>query len=268
MAAAAVPLLLAPHWEAANATASALRWAFAGYALVTALGVWMRASLASGVQQARWLGWDRIPPALGSVAREASLLIGGVPIVLLTTIVASRRLAGLSVGVPGADGVFGQMGTTISYAVPLLVLVAVLVGHAIREKNTVYTLAGSVLLQYVACLAYALQASPTSPGFLAGLLQWNAVALGGYAWVWLGLQRWMQPEHAGEAASGEAFRAGDWAFAVQVAATNVVMIALAVWAAVSVFLSPGKLPAHCEPLGGVLSYVAWVLALAPVGRRR
>ena len=261
VAVAAVPLLLAPHWEAANATASALRWAFAGYALVTATGC-LDASVAGIRRPAGSLA--RLGPhssALGSVAREAALLIGGVPIVLLTTIVASRRLAGLTVGVPDADGVFGQMGTTISYAVPLLVLVAVLVGHAIREKNTVYTLAGSVLLQYVACLAYALQASPTSPGFLAGLLQWNAVALGGYAWVWLGLQRWMQPVHPGDAASGEAFRAGDWAFAVQVAATHVVMIALAVWAAVSVFLSPGKLPAHCEPLGGVLSYVAWVLAL-------
>jgi hypothetical protein len=261
VAAGAVPLLIAPHWQSAQATASALRWAFAGYVLVTALGVWRRASLAAGVQQARWLGWDRIPVPLGSVAREAALLIGGVPIVLLTTIVAARRLGGLSVGAVGADSVFGWMGTTMSYAVPLLVLVAILVGHAIRERNTVYTLAGSVLLQYVACLAYALQASPTSPGFLAGLLQWNAVALGGYAWIWLGLQRWMQPVPAGEAASGEVFRTGDWAFAVQLAAAHLVLIALAVWAAVSVFLNPGQLPDHCEPLGGVLSYVAWVLAL-------
>ena len=71
----------------------------------------------------------------------------------------------------------------------------------------------------------------------------------------------MQPKHPGDGTPGDALRAGDWAFAVQVAATHVVMIAMAVWAAVSVFLSPGKLPAHCEPLGGVLSYVAWVLTL-------
>ena len=157
-----VPLLIAPHWEAGSATASALRWSLAAYVLVTAIGVWMRASIASGVHSLPWLGWDRIPDRLGSVAREAAMLIGGVPIVLLTTIVASRRMAGSHVGFPDAQTVFGQMGTTMSYAVPLLVLVAVLVGHAIREKRTAYMLAGSALLQFVTCLAFALTLLPHS----------------------------------------------------------------------------------------------------------
>lgn len=260
VALAAIPLLLAPHWQDVQATASALRWAFAGYAVATALGVWLRAPLTARVQRMNWLGWERIPGLLGSVTREAGLLLGGVPIVVLTTVVASRRMAGLSVGKVAGDSLFGYLGMTLSYAVPLLVLVAVLVGHAIREKRQIYALAGSVLLQFVAFLAYALQAAPTTPGFLAGLLQWIAVALGGYALAWRGLQRWMTAESAcAAAATGAASTA--WPFAVQLAAVHVVLIAMATWAAVSVFLSPGQLPAACGPLGEPLSYLAWALAL-------
>jgi len=265
VALAAIPLLVAPHWQAAGATASALRWAFAGYAAVTALAVWLRAPLATAVQRVGWLRWQRIPEPLGSVAREAALLIGGVPIVLLTTVVATRRLAGLSMGRVAADSLFGHLGTTISYAVPLLVLVAVLVGHAIRERQQVYTLAGSILLQYVTFLAYALQAAQAGPGFLAGLLQWIAVALGGYALAWQGLQRWMTPAAAAAGAAGEP-GGTPWPLAVQMAAVHVALIAMSVWAALSVFLSPGQVAASCLPLGGALSYVAWGLALVASGR--
>ena len=175
---------------------------------------------------------------------------------------------------PDAQTVFGQMGTTLSYAVPLLVLVAVLVGHAIRERRTAYMLAGSVLLQFVTCLAFALQASAQSPSFLIELLQWNAVSLGGYALVWLGLQRWMHAAPLDATAIGDApagtglvarlpLRASlaDLPLTVQMAATISVLTVLAVWAAVNVFLTPSRLPANCTPLGGVLSYVGWLFAL-------
>lgn len=270
---AAVPLLIAPHWEAGSATASALRWSLAAYVLVTGICVWMRASVASGVRSLPWLGWGRIPDHLGGVAREAALLIGGVPIVLVTTIVASRRMSGLPVGFPDAQTVFGLLGTTLSYAVPLLVLVAVLVGHAIREKRTAYMLAGSVLLQFVTCLAFALKTPAQSPSFWSELLQWNVAALGGFAILWLGLERWMQAAARitpapGETAAGTQrvvavpLRASlaDLPLTVQMGATILVLAVLAVWAAVNVFLNPGRLPAHCAPLGDVLSYVGWLLA--------
>lgn len=271
---AVAPLLIAPYWQAGSAAASALRWSLAAYVLLTGICVWMRAAIESRVLSMGWLGWERIPDRLGSVAREASMLIGGLPIVLLTTIVAGRRMGGLSVGFPDAQTVFGQMGTTLSYAVPLLVLVTVLVGHAMREKRTAYMLAGSALLQFVTCLAFALHAPAQSPSFLVGLLQWNAVSLGAYALIWLGLQRWMQAAPSQAAAIGNA-PAGSGALTglplrappadlprrVQLAATISVLTVLAVWAAANVFLTPTQLPAHCTPLGDVLTYVAWLFAL-------
>ncbi len=271
---AVIPLLIAPHWAAGSATASALRWSLAAYVLLTGVCVWLRFRLESGVRSLPWLGWERIPKRLGSVVREASMVIGGVPIVLLTTIVACRRISGAPVGFPDAQTVFGQMGPLVSYAVPLLVLVAVLVGHAICEKRTVYMLAGSVLLQFVTCLAFALKTPVASPGFWVELLQWNVVALGGFALVWLRLQRWLYPVRLGATATGDApagsgplarlplrSSVGDLPLTVQIAATMVVLIMLAVWAAVKVFLTPGQLPVPCRPLGDVPSYVAWLFAL-------
>jgi hypothetical protein len=260
LATAVIPLLLSAPWATAGAGASALRWSFAGYTLATAVGVWMRTPLWSSVGPLRWLGWDRVPPQLSNVARQASLLIGGLPVALLTTLVAGRRLSGLPVGLPSADSVFGQMGPTVSFAVPLLVLVAVLVGHAIRERKAAYMLAGSVLLQYVACLACALRIPTASPGFLAELLQWNGVALGGYAVAWLALQRWIRPVAGDATVSSQALCDAPWPLTAQLAATNAVLIILAAWAAFGVFLVPDKLPADALPLGGALSYVAWGLA--------
>jgi len=262
LAVAIIPLLLASYWEPVGAAASALRWSFAGYALVTAACVWMRTPIASIARRIRWLRWDSLPLRLSSFAREASLLIGGIPVVLVTIIVAARRLSGLPVGAPAADSVFGQMGPIVSFAVPLLVLVAVLVGHAMRERNATYMLAGSVLLQFVASLACVLRVSPASPEFLAQLLQWNGVALSGYAVVWLTLQCWLLPARAGAAAWGESFTSShdvSWPLKLQLAATSAILIVLAVWAAVGVFLRPDKLSADVLPLGGVLSYVAWGL---------
>ena len=53
-------------------------------------------------------------------------------------------------------------------------------------------MAGSVLLQYVVSLAYLLHQSPDQDEFWAGLLQWNATALVGYALVWLALDHRIQ----------------------------------------------------------------------------
>lgn len=250
LAAVAVPLLVSAPFEASGATVSAMRWSFAFYTVITAATVWLRAPIGQGFRQLPWLGWDEFPSRTGSVARETALLVGGLPVVLLTTIVACRRAAGLSLGRPDAESLFGGLDTTFSYAGPLVILVVVLVGHALRERSATYALAGSILLQYVISLAYVLHVSPDSHEFWAGLLQWNATALAGYSLVWLALDyRIHRPE------------AQRTPLVIQLSAAGVAITALTIWCVLSVLLTPDSVTDYEQPLGEVLSYVAWGLAL-------
>jgi len=251
LAAAAVPLLVSAPFEASGATASAMRWSFAIYALITAATVWLRAPISQGVRRLSWLGWGEFPSLTDNVARGTALLVGGLPVVLLTTFVACRRAAGLPLGRPDVESLFGSMDTTVSYAGPLLMLVAVFVGHALRERSAAYALAGSGLLQYVVSLAYLLGTSPNSPEFWAGFLQWNATALAGYALVWLALDYRIQAPGAQRTP-----------LVIQMSAASVAIAVLAVWCAWTVFATPGSLTGYEQPLGELLSYVAWGLALA------
>jgi hypothetical protein len=265
LATAIMPLLAAAHWEAVGASASALRWALAGYTLAAAVAVWLRTPLWQLVRRSPRLGGNPVPSQLTSTVRDVSLGIGGLPIVVLTTIVAARRMAGFTVGQPAAESLLAQLGPTVSYAVPLLVLVAVLVGHAIRDRQPRYLLAGSVLLQYVVCLAYALRISAASPGSLAELLQWNGIALAGYTLIWLALRRWSRWDTGNEARSGDVFCSARWSLEIQLAATVAVLTILAVWAAVGIFLTPGGLSPEVRSLGSISSYVVWVLTAVTAG---
>ncbi|MBL7038828.1 MAG: hypothetical protein ISR77_09380 [Pirellulaceae bacterium] len=251
LAAAAVPLLVSAPFEASGATATAMRWSFAIYALITAATVWLRGPISQSVRRLSWLGWNEFPSLTDNVARGTALLVGGLPVVVLTTIVACRRAAGLSLGRLDPESLFGSMDATVSYAGPLLMLVAVFVGHALRERSAAYALAGSGLLQYVVSLAYLLSPSSESPElFWAGFLQWNATALAGYALVWLALDFRIQRPGAQR-----------MPLEIQMWAAAGAIAVLTVWCACSVFATPSGATGYEEPLGGVLSYVAWGLAL-------
>jgi len=95
-----------------------------------------------------------------------------------------------------------------------------------------------------------MQLSPDQDEFWAGLLQWNATALAGYALVWLALDHRIQRPGAQRTP-----------LIVQMSAAAVAITALTVWCALCVFFTPGSVTDYEQPLGEVLSYVAWGLAL-------
>ncbi len=237
----------------ASTTASAWRWWSAGFAVLTAVAIWLRGPIHAGLSRIRWLAPWEFPAATTAIVRETALTLGAAPILLITTLIAIRSAYALPVGIVPETSFFGQMSTTVSYAVPLVALVVVLLGHALRERQPRFAVAGSVVLQYVVSLAFLLQVSPHQAGFAAGLLQWNAVALAGYSLIWLALDRRMNPERAPER---------DLLLGGQVGVTVAVLGILGVWAALSVFLTPGTFAAADEPLGQPLSYVAWLATCA------
>jgi hypothetical protein len=261
LSAATVPaLLVSARWEGLCATASALRWTFAAVAFVTAAVFWLRAPLA------RWLGkirWLELPS--GGATRtlcDAATLVYGLPVVLLTSVVVWRSVANLPLGTPDKAALFGRMSLTLSFAVPLLTLVAVLLGHALREKRSGYALGGSTLFQYAICLAYMLRVEGSAPGFVAGILQWNAAGLAGYALLWLGLKPWMEESALQtEISSRPASQSSDPPLATQLAAAWSLLAIMAIWATLSVFLTPAEFSTRTAPLGEATSYLAWGLCL-------
>ncbi|MCL4204336.1 MAG: hypothetical protein KJ000_17775 [Pirellulaceae bacterium] len=247
---AAGALLLATFGPV-ESTASAWRWWSAGYVLVTSAAIWFRGPIYAATRRLRWLAPGEIPAATTVAVRETALLLGAGPIIGVTTAIAIRSSADLAVGAVPADSFFGRLGMTVSYAAPLVVLVAVLLGHALRERRPLFAVAGSLVLQYVVSLGFLLQVSPDKAGFAAGLLQWNLAALAGYSLVWLALRRRIRPEGA----SGRDVMLGG-----QVQVTLGVLTVLGGWAALSVAVTPGELGLHGQPLGQPLSYAAWLAA--------
>ncbi|TVS18705.1 MAG: hypothetical protein EA424_10345 [Planctomycetaceae bacterium] len=248
---AAAGTLLLTAGAPVEAMASAWRWWSAGYVLVTALILWCRSPIHERLSRFEWLGPWEFPATAASVARGAALVLGAGPILAITTAVAIRSAASMSVGdVPG-DSFFARIGMTASYAIPLVVLVAVLLGHALRERYSPFALAGSVILQYAVSLAFLLQASPEEPGFLIGLLQWNLAGLGGYSLAWLALRPWIVA----------AERPGDdgW-LDVQVHVTVGLLGVLGIGAAISVVVEPGQLDPWAQPLARPLMFVGWFAA--------
>jgi hypothetical protein len=249
----AAGMLLLAAWGPIEVTGSAWRWWSAGYALVTAAAVWFRGPIHASLARVRWLAPWEFPQETAAAVRETALFLSAGPILAVTTAVAIRTSAGWSVGELPADSFFYRVGMTVSYAVPLVVLVAVLLGHALRERRPVFAVAGSVILQYVVSLAFLLKMSPGEPGFVAGLLQWNLAALGGYSLAWLALRRRISPDGQGQA---------DLPLGIQTAATTALLGVLGVWAALSVAFSPGQLAPGARPLGEWLTFVGWLAACA------
>jgi hypothetical protein len=288
---AVIPWLVAWLWTEQVAAASALRWSTAFYTAATSAVIWLRRR--RGVEllfrNGRGTACDETQVV---TLRETGLWLGVLPVLLLTTIIVVRAVQGLPLGKLDPATPFAAMGKTVSFGVPLMIVVAVLLGHAVREGIPGYALLSSIVFQYALTLAYALHGKVNQPGFGAEVLQWNATGLGAFSLLWLGLQRWLLPSRGTDlqpagsrgavatrerlagsglsestpfahvVATGVSLRPGQLPLLVQTTATFLASGALAAWSAVAVFLTPGGLSPYEQPLGGVLSYVALGLAAA------
>ena len=117
---------------------------------------------------------------------------------ILTIIAVYQNANGIAPRGPAADSIFTAMGLTVSYAAPLMALVAILLGYALRERQAGFALGGAAVSQLAVNLAYVLHVTSGQPADLRSIewLQWNSVAAGAYALVWLGLSRWIMPRDA------------------------------------------------------------------------
>ncbi len=187
-------LLLAHAWSELQATASALRWGLALWFLAGSALLWSREKLRpwyvrhggdwlkmeQGIGDFRWLLF------LGTVA----------PVLILTGWVAVLGFAGHSPAGPAADSWFAQIGWVASMVVPLGMIVAGLVGHALREDKAGYIFWAGLVLTVTVAGGYALGVV-LAPGMLSPpesvfAVQLGILTLAGWELVWLWSGRWRQ----------------------------------------------------------------------------
>ncbi|MEO8493735.1 MAG: hypothetical protein ABI614_01590 [Planctomycetota bacterium] len=256
--AATAALLLGGRLQETVAVASGLRWSFALLGVVLTIAVCFGAQIAAALRQLAWLEWDELPRTLSQDARSWTLGFTAIPILGLTTASLVQAAAGNSPHGPSADSYFTKMGSELSFGVPLALLVAVLIAHAVREKQSSLMLAGSGVFQYLVNLAYFLPVLKDPAvrfdwPVVIGCLQWNSLGLAAFALAWLGARRWVEPRDRAD--SHDAF---DRCLVVQVIAAIVAVTATTGLATAVVIESPGDLTRYAE-LGGWLSYLVCLL---------
>lgn len=189
LAASACPLL-AMRWETAMLTASVWRWCAVGLLAAGALFTWTSgaANFARQVEPATAIGGG----SDGEVpyrARLLLLMLTAAPVICLTLM----RLAFLLTRAPQSadnDGIIALTSSTISYAVPLIIIGAVLAGFAVRDRAVGFFYAASSMLNLAASFwwmneRWHLAATP-APRAQFVLVNVIACAVAGFVWLlWL-----------------------------------------------------------------------------------
>jgi hypothetical protein len=188
----AVCPLVAGHF--ADASASALRWSAAGYALLLSLPIWFRGNVFRLAQRAAWPQMESRCTRLAEPATWLLLVLGVFPVLLLTTIPALAAIVGNPLIGPGPGSFFARIGNFSAFMVPLGLVFATLVGHAVRERSSIYAFAAGLVLNLATSLGFALSVVTVGGSFgtteCFRLMQFNALAAGSFALAWLAVVSW------------------------------------------------------------------------------
>jgi hypothetical protein len=260
----AIPWLAATAFESAHSVASAARWATALFGAAGAAVFIGREPLFAFFERLPGLNWGKLRQKAYVFACAQPLVFGGLPVLILTLLAVGQRLNGVELGGPAAGSLFAQLGPTVSYAGPLLVLVAMLLAYCVRERQTWYALGGSLVFQLAANLAFLLYASGmphlTGQQRAAEWLHWNSLAAGAFGLLWLGIASWLRPR--AEQAAQHSFRLPpSMLLHLQLAVAATLLAGIVAWAIVEVVELPTIPLPLAATLGGALSYIALALVV-------
>ncbi|HEY5313627.1 MAG TPA: hypothetical protein VIK18_13960, partial [Pirellulales bacterium] len=182
-----------------DSSASALRWCAAGYALLLSLPIWFRGRV---LRLAQYAAWPQMESRCGRLAEPATwllLVLGVLPVLVLTLRPALAAIVGNPLIGPGPGSFFARIGSFTAFMVPLALVFLTLVGHAVRERSSVYAFTAGLVLNLAASLGFALSVVTAGGSFGAAeyfrLMQLNALAAGGFALAWLAAVAWWTRRH-------------------------------------------------------------------------
>ncbi len=188
--------LLAGRFESQIATASAWRWLAVVFLIIASLPLLYREKTFAWLKS---IGWPEVDTSEARLARWVRTLLLAVtlgPLIILTSYPALRAIYYMPVHGPAA-GIFHIFDERVLYGVPLVIVALVLIGYAIRERLPGYAFAGGLLFNVTVTMTYLLSVVAVNGSMnrvvFAKAIQWNAIAFGLYAIVWLQtFRRWVE----------------------------------------------------------------------------
>jgi hypothetical protein len=246
--------LVAMRWAEAGSAASVLRWLLAAAGLAGSALLW---------------GRDRVARPLGprlrdqDVADFRAILVAmcAVPVIVLSVYPAGLSLDGRKILGPAEGTFFAAIGNSASYSIPLLLVAASFLGHAVRERSGAWVCASTAVTNLTVTLAYAL--AVTTGGRLwddsnsLRLVQLNVIALGFFALGWIGLRGWLYRRSDTEVPRPPGVLVGQVAIAV--AGISVPLFGEAMW----LWIWPGYAD-NMAVLSDPVAWMAVVVTLATV----
>lgn len=255
VALAALLAMFAARFDVQRSAASAARHLAALLLLAGATPLLLRRQSSALVRRMRW---PETPESLGEpTAAYQSLLLALTlaPILLITCLAAGKQLFADGMGGPLPDSLFGHMGASANYLLPLGLSFAVLVALALRQRSQTLAFGAALLLHLTVTLAYALWLSthrrPLDAAALLMLGQLNALAGGVYALAWARLHAW----HRRDETSGEPV--APLLLQVLTGLNALLLLALLLPAEMLVLINPAQSHLLAQSLAWPANFAAW-----------
>ncbi len=91
------------------------------------------------------------------------MILSALPVLLLTLLAALLQLGGNALNGPLPGTFFEKIGPNLSYLLPLALVMAGLIGHALRESSAGYAFGAGLVAEMAVILGYALHVTMASP---------------------------------------------------------------------------------------------------------
>ncbi|MFH1924336.1 MAG: hypothetical protein ABIP48_31175, partial [Planctomycetota bacterium] len=190
--AATVPCLVAARFAGQEATVSALRWGLAVGLVVASAAVWERQRLLNWCRKAK--GIIEVGSDGPRISRTVLLATMAGPVLFLTIVAAVVQIGGVAPGGPAAGSGFDAIGPELSYLVPLAVVMACLVGFALRETSAGYAFSAGLVAKLTVALGFLLGVVTRGGAIgaveLVTVLQLLAITAAAWAVLWITVRRW------------------------------------------------------------------------------
>lgn len=254
----AIAFKAADEFAVDESVASALRWSLMAVAMVHfALHV-ARQRLGLGDKTE---ATDLKNPVGMSVNTLCSMVLVGMPILVLTGIVAILSASGFAVRGPVEGSLFERLGMQISYAVPVGWVIVELFAISRLERRPDIGFGGSLVLQYLVGLIFMMRFGlpdiDSEPEQLVTLLQWSACAFSGYMIIWIMFDKF-SPE--GRIESPLQSRLLNYQVQLSLLWPLLISMVLVIWK----FITPGELLVISPSVASMIGVVTTSLVMAAI----